>query len=89
MKRNCYPIIKEKLTSFLKEKLYRSIDVQDQDNILFELDFVPNNLNKIETTPFFLYCEEDELPARYQTWVERKEKLARNWWYLEYTDSQF
>lgn len=89
MKRNCYPIIKEKLTSFLKEKLYRSIDVQDQDNILFELDFVPNNLNKIETTTFFLYCEEDELPARYQTWVGRKEKLARNWWYLEYTDSQF
>ncbi len=87
--RNCYPGIKKDLLSMLTLKKFNSIEIRNRGEILFELDFIPNDVYKTETTKYYLYIESEILPEQYQNWIGAKEKVSNNWWYLEYTNAQF
>lgn len=86
--KNCYPLLKKNLQEILQSHIC-SINVLEKNNILFELNFTSNDLLMKEITQYYLYYEGEELPQEYQDWIGEKEKLTTNWWYIEYTNSQW
>lgn len=87
--RNCFPSLKKDLSVFLELKLFNNINVMSRSDVLFELDFVEDEIEMTEIKKYLLYFEADELPDHYQSWIGIKEKINKNWWYLEYTNSKY
>lgn len=85
----CYPSLKASVKSVLDTELYYSIEAYKEDEILFVLDFLPNDSKQTETTYYYLYCKNGTLPNIYESWKGMKSKLNENWWYIERIESQF
>lgn len=81
-------IHKEKMKYFFDSNLIKEVSIYKQGSIEFLIGFESNNLRLTETKKYYMYTSEKELPSVYNHW-SKKIQIDANWWYLEYTDSQY
>lgn len=87
--KKCYAGFNDTLESFFKMEIFKALSIYKNGEIEYLLEFSPaKTIMSVETTRYYFYCINNELPKPYDTWPV-KIKLKDHWWYLEYTNSGF
>lgn len=85
---DCFPAIKDSLKFFFDKKIFQSFEFYRDTSIELLLDTQNSPTKDKQVERCFIYTFADELPDIY-THYKKKEKLDKNWWYVEKEDAYY